>query len=354
MVVLGNLNAAGMGEYLIQLLITDGTTTYALIPPTNEGESYELVDATEYPKMTNFRYVARGEVSRYDMDLQERPTGIERFNAMPCALEDLRFTKGYESPDFLSEFIGINETTKDSTDAELEAIYDLARAKYLTRSRNGETWQTMHSVVYGDKMEELYIQENWDDNIVSREEVVYGHLDGGNFYKGDNTIPEVPSADRLYVDKIQSVPYIWNEADGFKAIGGGGGSMPEPPADGKIYVRTRAVDEEEGEWEEAVLGATVLAALDAAKSKGMTLDFGLNEDVIQVVNVFGNLHIKKVLATNCATIRLSHGSVLQQSVTPGDVDIAILEGETMIWEITRTSDNQNAILGFKTIDDLFL
>lgn len=164
--ILGNLNVTeGMGEYLLQMLITDGTTTYALVPPTTDGESYVLIDATDYPKMSNFRYVARAEVERSDMDIQDRPTGIERFNAMPCSLEDLRFTKCYESAVRLSEFIGIDETTKDSTDEELTAIYDLARAEYLERERDGKTWQTMHSVVYGSKMESLYIQENWDDNV---------------------------------------------------------------------------------------------------------------------------------------------------------------------------------------------
>lgn len=163
--VLGNLNAEGMGDYLIQMLITDGTTTFALIPPETEGQSYVLVDATENPKMTNFRWVAESQVDR--VNLQDRPTGVERFNLMPCELSDLRFTKAYEQPVWLSEFIGIRGTDKYSTDAELEAIYTDARAEYLVRQRDGKTWQTMHSVVYGGRMKSLYIQENWEDNIFS-------------------------------------------------------------------------------------------------------------------------------------------------------------------------------------------
>lgn len=164
--VLGNLKAIDGTDYILQCLVTDGATTYAIIPPTADNQAYELVDATSYPKMSNFRYVARAEVSRYDMDLQTRPTGIERFNLMPCALSDLRFTKAYETADRLSEFIGIDGTTKGSTDAELTEIYNLARAEYLARERDGKTWQTMHSVVYGNRMEQLYIQENWDDNCI--------------------------------------------------------------------------------------------------------------------------------------------------------------------------------------------
>lgn len=158
------LQASG---YLLQVLVSDGTTTYAILPPTSAGQSYVLQDITANPKLANFRWVLAAQVDREDMDLQARPTGIERFNAMPCALADLRFTKAYEDSDRLSEFIGIDGTTKASSDAELLAIYQLARAEYLDRHRDGETWQTMHSVVYGDKMEHLCIQENWSDDIVA-------------------------------------------------------------------------------------------------------------------------------------------------------------------------------------------
>lgn len=166
--VLSNLAYVNsMGDYLLQVLVTNGTSTCAIIPPDNDGESYVIKDATLYPKMTNFRWFASDEVSRTDSQMQERPTGIERFNLMPCSLEVLRFTKCYENSDRLSEFIGINGTTKDSTDEELEEIYSLAHEKYISRQRDGQTWQTVHSVVYGSKMESLYIQENWSDDCLS-------------------------------------------------------------------------------------------------------------------------------------------------------------------------------------------
>lgn len=154
-------------EYLLQVLVTDGTTTYALLPPTSEGQGYVLQDITSNPKLANFRWVSRSEVARTDSDIQDSPTGIERWNMMPCDLSELRFTKAYETTDRLSEFIGIRETTKTSTDAELEAIYNDARAIYLERERDGQTWQTMHSVIYGRGMETLYIQEDWTDNCVA-------------------------------------------------------------------------------------------------------------------------------------------------------------------------------------------
>lgn len=169
--ILGNLYASeGLSAvgYLLQLLVTDGSTTYALLPPASNGQPYVLQDISGNPKLANFRWVDRAEVSRFDMDIQTRPTGIERFNAMPCPLENLRFTKAYEEDTRLSEFIGLRGTTKDSADEELEKIYVLARAEYLARARDGKTWQTMHSVVYGDGMEALFIQENWGDNCIRK------------------------------------------------------------------------------------------------------------------------------------------------------------------------------------------
>ena len=154
----------GMGEYLLQVLVTDGTTTYAILPPETADGAFVLQEITANPKLTNFRWVASKTVIR--ADLQERPTGVERFNLMPCALSELAFTLAYQSTARLSEFIGIDHTTKDSTDEELTAIYNRAHVLYENRERNGETWQTMHSVVYGSKMESLHIQENWNDEII--------------------------------------------------------------------------------------------------------------------------------------------------------------------------------------------
>lgn len=167
--VLDNLHATAAmdaAEYLIQVLVTDGLTTYVLAPKTDGSGDYEAIDITSNPKLTNFRWVADETVDR--ADLQTRPTGVERWNMMPCDLDDLRFTLAYESADRLSEFIGIDGTDKDSTDAELTAIYNLAHAEYLDRERDGETWQTMHSVVYGQNgIEHLWVQENWDKDYIA-------------------------------------------------------------------------------------------------------------------------------------------------------------------------------------------
>lgn len=146
---------------LTQFLLTDGIRSYAIVPPMAESGPYQVIDISANPKMANFRWVPNPVVVR--TELQERPTGVERWNLMPCELSELRFTKAYETPERLSEFIGLRHTTKDSSDAELEAIYDTAHALYLDRTRDGSLWQTVHSVVYGhDKLEHLWVQENWN------------------------------------------------------------------------------------------------------------------------------------------------------------------------------------------------
>lgn len=92
----------------------------------------------------------------------------------------------------------------------------------------------------------------------------------------------------------------------------------------------------------------------AAKRKGVSMDFGENADSFAWINMFGALHIKSVVVSNCATVKLSYGNVSQQAITPGTVDIAIPAGAVLTWEITRTTDNQKAVLAFQFLEDVFI
>lgn len=152
--------------YLIQVLVTDGTTSYVLRPGNAADATYEAVDISENAKLSNFRWVPDSTVTR--QELQTRPTGVERWNLMPGELSGLRFTKAYEAPTRLSEFIGLRGTTKDSTDAELLDIYNTAHEMYEDRERDGSLWQTMHSVVYSPNgMEHLWVQEDWSKDYIA-------------------------------------------------------------------------------------------------------------------------------------------------------------------------------------------
>lgn len=192
-------------EYLMQVLVSDGETTCVLRPLESSTLGYEVVDISENPKLTNFLWVQDATVVR--ADLQDRPNGVERWNMMPCALSDLRFTKAYEQPTRLSEFIGINGTTKDSTDAELEAVYDLAHARYLTRERDGTLWQTMHSAVYSPSgMEHLWVQEDWTQNGDTVGVVAPAYSENATYDKGNLVMHDM----MLYEAKVDiSTPEEW-------------------------------------------------------------------------------------------------------------------------------------------------
>lgn len=184
--------------YLIQYLVTDGSTTYALLPPESSEGSYEIVNITDNPKMTNFRWVSDPIVSREN--LQNRPTGVERWNSITntTTLDELRFTLCYEQPTRLSEFIGIDETTKDSTDAELIDIYNRAHQVYLNRSRDGELWQTVHSAIYGPYgLERLWVQENWSKDYSGRSDIgktfVYEQTSASNEWVIRHNLAKFPS-----------------------------------------------------------------------------------------------------------------------------------------------------------------
>ena len=212
--ILGNLvttPAFDNAEYLLQVLVTDGTNSYVLTPPITDG-AYEVVNISGNPKLTNFRWVPDATVIR--TSLQTRPTGVERWNAIDAQtkLQDMRFTLAYESDDRLSEFIGLRGTTKYSTDAELEEIYQAARALYLTRTRDGRTWQTMHSAVYSaNGLEELYIQEDWNRNFVSATPDVSGFVtksvnDLLNYYLKSDTYTK--SEVQALIAAIQQVSFV--------------------------------------------------------------------------------------------------------------------------------------------------
>lgn len=226
--VLGNLYATPTltaSDYLLHFIVSDGRSTYCVMPPESASGAYVVQDISSVPKLANFRWKNSAAVQR--SQLQARPTGIERWNLMPCELSALRFTKAYEAPDRLSEFIGLRDTTKDSTDAELAEIYNAAHALYLQRTRNGQTWQTMHSVVYSPKgMEHLWVQEDWStDYAVDNEEesgtayidwAYYSRFSGGNITRSEFARLADIASDVIYdICRVKPLPEDL-ERDAFK------------------------------------------------------------------------------------------------------------------------------------------
>jgi hypothetical protein len=86
-----------------------------------------------------------------------------------------------------------------------------------------------------------------------------------------------------------------------------------------------------------------------ALTKVLTVDFLQNQDTVQWTNMYGNVTIVAAAGINVATLKISHGSVLEQLVTLGTTDIDILDGEVVTLKITRTTDSQDAVATLKMV-----
>ena len=86
-----------------------------------------------------------------------------------------------------------------------------------------------------------------------------------------------------------------------------------------------------------------------ALTKVLTVDFLQNQDTVQWTNMYGNVTIVAAAGINVATLKISHGSVLEQVVTLGTTDIDILDGEVVTLKITRTTDLQDAVVTLKMV-----
>lgn len=111
-----------------------------------------------------------------------------------------------------------------------------------------------------------------------------------------------------------------------------GGEVEEAPTNGDLYVRRN------GAWVKA----------EHLSERGVSIDFGINEDTVGWLNVFGkSLTVRRIVASNCASILVSYGSVLQQAVTPGAVNLAVPVDSPVVFEITRTTAASKAYMGFE-------
>lgn len=93
-----------------------------------------------------------------------------------------------------------------------------------------------------------------------------------------------------------------------------------------------------------------LEKIDNISSRGVSIDFGINEDTVCWVNMFGSsLTISRVVTTNCTSIYVSYGQTLRSSIIPGTVNLIIPVDSQIIWEIVRTTDSARAALAFEFV-----
>ena len=90
------------------------------------------------------------------------------------------------------------------------------------------------------------------------------------------------------------------------------------------------------------LGQTSQADVGFALVKNISVDYRLNADTVQWTNLYGAIKITRLAGVNVSSVKLSYGSVIEQVVSLGTVDIDIADGDVVTMKIVRTSELQEA------------
>ena len=115
------------------------------------------------------------------------------------------------------------------------------------------------------------------------------------------------------------------------------------PDDGDNFIKPNDVDSgAPGRWKKVKEFGT---GGGDATSRSYTIDFGTASIVAQEINMFTSATLDLIVASNIASILLTYSGGLQQAITSGVNTIAIIAGDILTWEITRTNENELAALG---------
>ena len=162
------------------LLISDKTSIYKADLIGN----FEMVKIGEYPILTNFRTI--GWNGEYET-LEEHANGIERYNIlkdaydsieteyeMMLALSDVRYTGAYDTSkdnfwysDYNGDWsaLGFGDLTIHSAHEDYAAAVIYSYNKFTNRQRDGQTMQTVHSVVYDNENLTMSVRVQEEDHI---------------------------------------------------------------------------------------------------------------------------------------------------------------------------------------------
>lgn len=165
-------------DYEQHYIVADKTDTYILEFVNNAAV---ITDVSDHPYTTNFLIndvifnedgtvytpatLASGSPTT-DNHITDHGSGLERYNliadgystcntieGMRALLSELNYTRAYSTsedpsdPYWYTEFVA-NDIHCDSTVSEFSEVVEEAGTAYSSRTRNGATWQTVHSVVY--------------------------------------------------------------------------------------------------------------------------------------------------------------------------------------------------------------
>ena len=97
----------------------------------------------------------------------------------------------------------------------------------------------------------------------------------------------------------------------------------------------------------AAQAATQAATLYGRVPKSLTADFADNADTVQFINVYGAIHLTRVLGRNVASVKLSYGNVVKENHALGDLNIAVADGDVVSVTVIKDTDGSAAVVTLK-------
>lgn len=205
------------------------------------------------------------------------------------------------------------------------------RGGYLWRENRGTVWYAWREVIFA----------TFADLITASERI---------HYFGD-TFPVSALPGQRFLNTADGQIYLWDTGQDGLAPGSWGHNDQSLPTtvylcDSSLNPNTTDLSsysiiiKNPNDW-------YILAKSTASSTnKSYTLDFQLSSELVQDVNILGEITIKKVIAKNCANVYLSYGTTIRLDVTlNSDITLVIPDGELLTWEIVRTTDNALASVG---------
>lgn len=114
-----------------------------------------------------------------------------------------------------------------------------------------------------------------------------------------------------------------------------------------ILCKQNATDPNLTTASQTIVGAiNELNARNATRS--YTLDFGIDGELIQDVNVQGLATIDRIITCNVAVLYVSYTGVVRQTIDLSQpISMQIPADEVLVWEIVRTTQNALACVGVR-------
>ena len=172
-------------NYETHYMIADKDKTYLVEFIGNET----VISEMDKPYMTNFYlegvvfnqdgkvYTPASENHRpSENNITNNGSGLERYNlivdnyssansksGMRELMNKLKYTNYCKDSGWFTEFVGVNNLTVDSEVSDFTTTVAYSKGMFANRTRNGSTWQTVHSVVYDIENRKAYIITQEDD-----------------------------------------------------------------------------------------------------------------------------------------------------------------------------------------------